>query len=93
MVGCEEVAVWKALEELWARFGVMWFDRAEKGLAAGVPYAVIGTSVEEHGFFVNIFLHILHVGYTINHPVILLEYYMKSDVIRIMLSSVQLRWP
>ena len=46
MVGCEEVGVCEALEELWARFGVMWFDRAEKGLAAAVPYAVISTSIE-----------------------------------------------
>lgn len=54
MVGCEEVGVCKALkalEELWARFGVMWFGRAEKGLAAAVPDAVISTSVEEHSFF------------------------------------------
>lgn len=36
----------------------LWFDRAEKGLAAAVPYAVISTSIEDHGFFVIIFLYI-----------------------------------
>lgn len=34
---------------------VMWIDRAEKGLAAAVPYAVISTSVEDHGFFCGYF--------------------------------------
>lgn len=52
MLGCEEVGVCKALEELWARFGVVWFDRAEKGLAAAVLRTLRGNHLDRRSRFV-----------------------------------------